>query len=131
MASKLLENNGRDVTLNIGLGKGKGHCRLTVQHRLRVLTKLLPQIFEAGYVCHLHLTPNRVWFGEPLAIIQGTLKDSAMATELLYDGVVAMEQDCIAIYFHEDDSGTLYGPDSAEWGAFNVNFFYFLGDKHD
>jgi hypothetical protein len=50
---------------------------------------------------------------------------------LLWDAVVATEQDCIAIYDHVAGIGHLFGPRASEWGAFNINFFTFLGDKNE
>lgn len=124
----LLLPHGRDVTMNIGLGKGSGFCKLTIPHRLRTLTKLLPQVMEPGYLCELHLTPHRVWCGEPLAVVQGTFKETAGMSTLLWDSLLQMEQDCIAIYLHEIDVGILFGPATDHWGEFNINLFTFLGD---
>lgn len=131
MAANAIAPTERDVTLNIGLGKGKNHTLKGVPHRLRTITKLLPQVLEPGYIAHLHLVPSRVWLGEPMIVIQGTFKPGAWCTTLLYEGLVEAEQDCIAIYNHETQEGFLFGPDAAAWGEFNVNCFTFLGDKYE
>ena len=120
--------SARDVTLNIGLGKGHGHTVKTVPHRLRTLTKLLPQVMEPGYIGHLHLTPTRIWVGEPMAIVQGTFKPDVHRHMMLWDSVLEMEQDCIAIYSHTDEVGGLFGPRAEQWAPFNINLFTFLGD---
>jgi hypothetical protein len=76
-----------------------------------------------------------VWQGEPLLIVQGTFKQDIAEHTILYDGVVEAEQDCIAIYCHNDFPGLsfsiLYGPKAEEWGGFNINLFNFVGDKHE
>ena len=131
MDASILAHTVRDVTLNIGLSKGKNRTLKGVPHRLRTISKLLPQVMEPGYIAHLYLTPSRVWLGEPMMVVQGTFKQEAWLTTLLYEGLQEAEQDCIAIYNHESDSGFLFGPDADAWGAFNINFFYFLGDKHE
>lgn len=131
MAYETIADTVRDVTLNIGLGKGSNHSIKSVPHRLRSITKLLPQILEAGYIAHLHLTPSRVWHGEPMLVVQGTFKEEAWMSTLLYEGMVEAEQDCVAIYDHTAEHGFLFGPKSADWGPFNINFFYFIGDKHE
>jgi hypothetical protein len=126
---------GADVTLNFGLSKDVGFTRNSIPHRLRTLTKLLPVILEPGYITELVLVPTRVWHGEPLLIVQGTFKQDIADHTLLYDGVVEAEQDCIAIYCHDDfpdlSFSILYGPKAEEWGGFNINLFNFIGDKHE
>ena len=125
---------GADVTLNIGLARDKGFTTNSIPHRLRTLTKLLPQILEPGYITELVLVPSRVWHGEPLLIVQGTFKQDIADHSILYEGIVEAEQDCIAIYCHNDFPGLsfsiLYGPKAEEWGGFNINLFNFIGDKH-
>ena len=127
----LLLPSGRDVTLNIGLGKGSKHTTQGVPHRLRTITKLLPQVMEPGYIAVLHLTPSRVWVGEPMLVVQGTMREGAALSTLLWEGLEQAEQDCIAIWNHETEHGSLFGPKADDWGLFNVNFFYFIGDKHE
>ena len=125
---------GHDVTLNIGLSMGAAHSRLTVPHRLRLWTKALPQILQPGYMAEIHLTPSRVWKGEPMMVVQGTFKPDVADHTLLWDAVVGSEQDCIAIYLHGVEGwaeGWLLGPKAEAWGEFNINFFYFIGDKHE
>ena len=127
----LLLPSGRDVTLNIGLGKGSKHTIQGVPHRLRTITKLLPQVMEPGYIAVLHLTPSRVWVGEPMLVVQGTMREDAALSTLMWEGLEQAEQDCIAIWNHESEHGFLFGPKADAWGLFNVNFFYFIGDKHE
>lgn len=125
---------GSVVTLNIGLGKGAGHSLNTVQHRLRAVSKTLPQVMQPGYRADLHLTPHRVWHNEPMVVVHGVFKEIVARHELLWDMVVQLDQDCIAIYEHCTQSagkGSLFGPRRSDWGGFNINLFYFIGDKHD
>ena len=124
---------GEDVTINFGLGKGSGHSIVGVPHRLRAVTKLLPEIMEPGYMGELVLTPKHVWFGEPMLIVQGTFKPDIHYNMLLWNGIIAAEQDCIAIYSHDypDTVSRLFGPKAEDWGTFNINLFHFIGDKHE
>lgn len=127
---------GADVTLNIGLSVSNlTPSRRTVAHRLRELCKALPQMMEPGYISELHMVPQRIWTGEPLLIVQGTFKEDIASSLLVWDTLVNIDQDCIAIYCHNDFPGlsysTLFGPASDDWGQFNINFFTFIGDKHD
>lgn len=123
--------SGHDVTLNIGLGCGQSLPKVPVPARIRVWSKALPQVMEPGYIANMVLVPNRVWFGEPLLIVQGTFKPGIHRHETLWQAVIDSGQDCIAYYSHELMEGCLFGPKAAEWGDFNVNLFSFLGDKHD
>ena len=124
--------SAEDVTLNIGLGAGSiFHARSTVPSRLRIWSKALPQIMEPGYITNLVLTPSRVWFGEPMMVVQGTFKPDVHRHDLLWQAVVDCEQDCIAYFVHSLEQGCLFGPQRDKWGEFNINFFSFLGDKHD
>lgn len=119
---------GQEVTLNIGLGRGHNFDRLTVPNRIRIWAKALPTVMEPGYIAHMSLTPARVWTGEPLLVVQGTFKWDVDSHLGLWDAVVESAQDCIAVYDHAADQGMLFGPDVDRWGAFNINFFNFLGE---
>ena len=122
---------GEDVTLNIGLGSGSiFQARATVPTRLRVWSKVLPQLLEQGYMSELVLTPSRVWFGEPMMVVQGTFKSDVHRHDTLWQAVVDSGQDCVAYFVHSIERGCLFGPNRDKWGDFNVNFFSFLGDKH-
>jgi len=120
-----------DVTLNIGLGKGSAPSNRGVPHRLRVITKLLPQVMQPGYIAELCLVPRHTWTGEPMLVVQGQFKTTIGDDLRLWDGVVAAEQDCIAIYYHDLSKGVLFGPRCEAWGEFNINFFSFLGDSRE
>lgn len=123
---------GQDVVINFGLGSAQaGPWRLSVAHRLRVITKVLPEVLEPGYLAHLQLTPQRVWVGEPLLVVQGVLKHSVAQNTLLWDALVEAEQDCIALFYLLPHEGVLFGPKAEAWGEFNINFFHFIGDKHE
>jgi hypothetical protein len=123
---------GQDVALNIGLGKGSSHSIVGVPHRLRTITKLLPVVMEPGYRGELVLAPKHVWVGEPMLIVQGTFQHNIHRWLAMWGGLVAAEQDCIAIYCPEKpELSRLFGPRSEEWGAFNINFFHFIWDKHE
>lgn len=123
--------SGHDVTLNIGLGCGSALPKLPVPSRIRVWARVLPVVMEPGYIANMVLVPSRVWFGEPLLIVQGTFKPDVHRHDTLWQAVIASGQDCIAYYSHELLAGCLFGPKSDEWGGFNINLFSFLGDKHD
>ena len=122
---------GHEVTINWGLGKGRGHTVLPVAGRIRHIAKVLKEVAWGEAKSELILTPSRVWVGEPLCVIQATLKPDANLHMLLWDAVSATEQDCIAIYDHDIGRGQLFGPRANEWGAFNINLFTFLGDNHE
>ena len=123
---------GEDVTLNIGLGSGSiFQARSTVPSRLRVWSKVLPQIMEQGYIAQLVLTPSRVWFGEPMMVVQGTFKPDVHLHAALGQAVIDSGQDCIAYFVHSLEQGYLFGPNRDKLGDFNINLFSFLGDKHD
>ena len=125
---------GADVTLNIGLN-ANGFTRNSIPHRLRVLTKLLPVLMEPGYITELVLVPKRTYINEPLLIVQGTFKPDVADTSLFWEGILEAEQDCVAIYCHNDFPGLsfsiLYGPKAEEYGGFNINLFSFIGDSHE
>jgi hypothetical protein len=92
---------------------------------------VLREVARPEFKHQLVLTPQRVWLGEPLCVVHATLQADANLHMLLWDAVVATEQDCIAIYDHVTGVGHLFGPRASEWGAFNINFFTFLGDKDE
>lgn len=119
---------GKNVTINFGLGRGNQFDRLTVPHRIRAISRVLPALLHPGYIAHLALVPSRIWLGEPLLIVQGTFYHSVKDSLLLWDAVVASGQDCIAIYNNDDRNGMLFGPKHESWGEFNINLFNFIGD---
>ncbi len=121
---------GEDVTLNIGLGKGSSHTIVGVPHRLRVITKLLPVILEPGYKAELVLIPKHVWVGEPMLVVRGVFQHNIHRWTALWEGLIAAEQDCIAIHHDNPNLCRLFGPMAEKWGGFNVNFFSFIGDNH-
>ena len=41
----------------------------------------------------------------------------------------ALRQDCIAVYYPEDKSGAVIGPNAAAWGEFNPKFFFTLSGQ--
>jgi hypothetical protein len=122
---------GHEVTINWGLGKGRGRTVLPVASRIRHIARVLREVARPEFKHQLVLTPQRVWLGEPLCVVHATLQADANMHMLLWDAVVATEQDCIAIYDHVTGIGHLFGPRASEWGAFNINFFTFLGDKNE
>lgn len=122
--------SGHDVTLNIGLGCGQSFPRLPVPARIRVWARALPELLSPGYMTELVLVPARVWFGEPMVVVQGTFKGDVALHDTLWQAVIASGQDCIAYYSHDSSDGRLFGPKADEWGSFNINLFSFLGDKH-
>ena len=112
--------------LNIGLGAAtNGPWRLSVAHRLRVFSKVLPIVLEGGHSARLQLVPQRVWVGEPLLVVHGTFQNNVSIVADLYAGIEEGEQDCIAIYYPEMSYGTLFGPKSKDWGEFDLGYFQF------
>ena len=121
---------GEAVVLNIGLGKGSAHTIVGVPHRLRAITRMLPTVLNPGYKAELVLIPKHVWVGEPMLIVQGVFRNDIHLWDGLWNGLIAAEQDCIAIHHERPDLSRLFGPLADKWGGFNVNFFSFMGDDH-
>lgn len=126
---------GARVTMNIGLGVGSTLSRITVPHRLRTVGKLLPQIMQPEYEAILNLVPKRTWTQEPLLVVHGLFKEDVNQHLILWQGILDMGQDCIAIYYHATtkeptSKGILFGPAQESWGHFNVNLFSFIGDVY-
>jgi hypothetical protein len=61
-----------------------------------------------------------------------TVQVVAVETEKSRDNVVGIayalslefDQDCVAVYFPENDQGLLVGPNAAKWGDFDPTFFH-------
>jgi hypothetical protein len=58
---------------------------------------------------------------EPTVIIQCDFITGSIAVL-----AAALDQDCIAVYDHSTDTGTLIGDKAAEWGAFNPEYFQLI-----
>lgn len=60
--------------------------------------------------------------GEPVLVISGTLKCWVFKFHLARLAALA-NQDCIAVYYPDSDTGVLAGPHAKEWGPFNKEYF--------
>ena len=45
------------------------------------------------------------------------------AQTVVYELAIQLEQDCIGVYCPQTDSGSLVGPQSENWGSFQLAFF--------
>ena len=98
------------MQLNIGLHTINGDT-ITVAAALRATSR-------AG----IPLTGWRVADSatEPTLVARSPL-DSIKAVSKLYELAVALEQDCIAARW--DNGGLLIGPNTADWGEFDPQYF--------
>lgn len=116
------------VILNLGLETSK---QLGIK-------KLCDPVSLLDYVQHLNEIMHVGWSGtvylktesrEATLVVSGEFNHEARDTDLLWSMVEATKQDCIAIYYPEQDFGTLFGPRADSWGEFDLNFF--VKGEHD
>ena len=118
------------VELNIGLDiKGQSNslanCNVRAAQALGFLKELIGPIesrrqlsqYEDNYGV-LQLEDSLVVRFE-LPRAWGVIDVSGVAYVLAQN----LEQDCIAVYFHDLDRGNLIGPNAAAWGEFDYNYF--------
>jgi hypothetical protein len=114
------------VTINAGLGKRYGANRdvLAIRENLRAAwvkdwaqMRGLDLRFE-----HYHM--------EKVAVIHGDLYvwpwQPAKVEAQLFALARDLNQDCIAVYFHQTGEGVLIGPNTRPWGRFDSKFFNFF-----
>lgn len=112
------------VILNIGLGVGQLGGRLSPAHRLALVSRNLRELMASGMRGEVHLVPQHTYIGEPLVIISGSFTSEACSTTQLWDLLVAIEQDCIAVHYPTmPEKSTLFGPRADKWGSFDLTYF--------
>jgi len=114
---------GVPVLLNLGFSQSKYAkksrfvaypilCYLYVKH--------LSEVLEPGWkAVIMHGTEER----ETTLIVKGVFNYQASHTDLLWELVDKACQDCIAIYYPNEDIGFLFGPNADAWGEFDINLF--------
>ena len=80
---------------------------------------MLKEIMRPGYRAELSITTGI----EPTLVVSGVFNSDAPCSLLLWDTVCIAEQDCIAIYYPDEEAGALFGPRSDMWGDFNLAHF--------
>lgn len=112
---------GQRVILNIGLGEPAcGRGRLHWTKRVTLVCKALGEFLQEGFHREVQLSVDVT--DESTVIVEGVFKLDANQHLLLWDMLVATEQDCCAIYYPSTDTGYLFGPNAVEWGAFDKEF---------
>jgi hypothetical protein len=68
---------------------------------------------------------RREWGDEPTLVIQGraSTDDPGGFHQWLHNLCETFRQDCVAVYYPEEDKGYLVGPNADEWGEFNLDYF--------
>jgi hypothetical protein len=102
-------------TINIGRDNPFLHQRNTVE-----LT-LVQALKHVGGVRQIRISQDG---DEPTVIIECDFITGSIA--LL---ATALDQDCIAVFDHSTNTGTLIGDKAAQWGAFNPEYFQFITAK--
>jgi hypothetical protein len=99
-------------TINIGQDNPFLHQRNTVE-----LT-LVQALQYIGGVRQIRISQDG---DEPTVIIQCDFITGSIAVL-----AAALDQDCIAVFDHSTNTGTLIGHKASEWGDFNPEFFQFI-----
>lgn len=111
------------ITVNIGLGLPDGVAELDPQDVAVALRGSFPGcvwswiVHESGN----HFEPERNVVAQ-LDIDAGADNYFAFIGKI-YRLAVLLEQDCIAVSGHDTSPGELIGPNAADWGGFNPEFF--------
>ena len=105
------------ITLNIGLAR-EGKPNLTADEAAQAIRAVL----SAGVVRFNQVVSDT----EPTLIVAcvGEPKLMGVYMDQVYRTAVALDQDCIAVYWPEVKSGALIGPNAEAWGEFNPKFFF-------
>ena len=111
------------VVLNIGLGIGIAGGRLSPAHRLAKISRSIRELM-VDIRGETYLVPTHVYIGEPLLVVSGRFTDLATNSLALWDLLVSIEQDCIAIHYPTlPEQSILFGPRAEQWGEFNPVYF--------
>jgi len=106
------------MTLNIGLAR-EGKPNLTTD-----------EVLDALKTAGLLVGQNTIVQSdtEPTLVVSCFAQPHLMTVYMAQVYMVAadLDQDCIAVYWPETNSGALVGPRAAAWGAFDARFFFTL-----
>ena len=118
---------GHSVIINLGLdGPLRGVPRLNQQDRINLYVDTLREVMQYWSST---IEPGTEAQPEDTLVIKGVFADDAPLSMLLWDTICAAEQDCISIYYVQEDYGYLYGPNLDGWGEFDKQFL--KGLSHD
>jgi hypothetical protein len=110
----------RKVVLNLGIsGPTYGVSTMTSIDRWCVYLDELEYLVELD-----ELRYRRDSYGESVLVATGTLRRGVTKWALWKLAVVA-NQDCIAVYYPDTDTGALLGPFANKWGRFDKACFVF------
>lgn len=114
---------GVPVLLNLGFSQSKFAKKRRFEAypvMCRIYIEGLSQVLEPGWKAEvMHGTEER----ETTLIASGVFNYAADHTDLLWDLVDKAAQDCIAIYYPNENIGFLFGPEAEAWGDFDINQF--------
>jgi hypothetical protein len=114
---------GVPVLLNLGFSQSKFARKSKFEAypvMCRIYVEGLSQVLEPGWKASvMHGNEER----ETTLIVTGVFNYAADHTDLLWAMVERACQDCIAIYYPDEDIGFLFGPEAAAWGEFDINQF--------
>jgi hypothetical protein len=99
-------------TINIGLANPFTGEHNTVD---KTLTKALEFISD---ITAVHVSHEG---DEPTVIIKYAFHKGSIGVL-----ATALDQDCIAVYDHLTDTGSLIGDKADQWGEFNLEYFQFI-----
>ena len=97
-------------TINIGLDNPVTGKQNTVDQTIGVAIRYLKGISDIAVAKDGGEVTLVVTYFEPV----GSL--TVLCAEL--------DQDCVAVFNHDINKGTLIGPKASEWGAFDINKFF-------
>ena len=114
---------GVPVLLNLGFSRSTfaNKSRFEAYPVLcRIYTDALSQVLEPGWkAVVMPSTEDR----ENTLVVSGVFSYEADHSDLLWNMVKRAAQDCIAIYYPDEDIGFLFGQEAAAWGEFDINQF--------
>ena len=114
---------GVPVLLNLGFSQSR-YRKLTrfqpYPALCRIYVEYLSQVLEPGWEAYVSHGCAET---ETTMIVKGVFKEDARHSDLLWNMVTMAYQDCIAIYYPDEDIGFLFGPEAAAWGEFDINLF--------
>lgn len=117
------------VAVNIGLGARMGQSPLSMAKMIDKFELCRAKLRDAfDYILSLGMFVPSAG-GEPTVVIEAYLKEDADTSTAMADFVLALDCDCIALYYYEFKEGCLFGPDRSKWGDFNPDLFRFPETK--